>query len=242
MQGLCGEEKGITMKLDMETTLTAIKKFNSDRFLVANDWLIYHHFSSLEKTLEPSTIESRVLILDKLWRTQLDKRKGDSQAIADSLRSHRKEILEALSGLKKNPACDEIVEIGVKVLPFIVHPNDDARNNYSFGTKFLHWSTGGLLPIVDSRARQSIVDRQAQWNVQPENKIKPNRDDHYLTDYEKWIRLYCQIDESLTDKERVRLMKTDSDIPAEYRLERGNSLFRILDKAFYVWGDKVASL
>lgn len=113
--------------------------------------------------------------------------------------------------------------------------------HYSFATKFLHWATQQRLPIMDSRARRSVSRFQAAHNVHREERVRSSRPDDYIGDYERWILFYSDLIASLTEADREALLAADSSsLPAPGN-PRPNSLLRVLDKVFYVWGAAAGS-
>lgn len=221
----------------------AIRAYNQNESLQAADFLLHTSFSSPSAALDPSTMVMRIVLLDGLWATQLFREQGAAQGISRSLAATAASMLDAIYGLapdelEVNPG--RVHEAASQLLPTILHHSNDGKRhrlNYSFASKFLHWTSPRHFPIMDSKARKTI--NRLQRARGEKNRVPAMATGSCVDDYGRWLWFYSDAIRSLSDQDRSALIEADqaSLLPA-YRVE--NTLLRILDKGFYTRGGGTA--
>lgn len=231
--------------LDLNRVLGAVRRYNSSAALVATDFLLYQHFSGVRRSLDAGTVAQRVVLLDGLWATRLFMEAGTSDRIVTSLVEHRRTLIRRLEGLPSDgleSQPEKVVDAARTALPVILTHSTRRkvryRQNYSFATKFFHWTTREHFPIVDSRTRRYINrlqrDAGALGRVRGSTAFMAGLS--YVAEYERWVRFYSDLIFGLAKSDRRALLRADYDSqPRGSRMH--NSLLRVLDKAFYVLGE-----
>lgn len=235
------ESLGCTMPvppLPIDLVEGAIRCFNGDRESIALDHIVVRCFADLDEGDDEGLIAERVVAIDKLWATQMFRRKGHTGKVIESILRHWATIMQATRSLSDDDLehrPEEVTATAIRLLPLVMGydepPRAPAYLPYSFATKFLHWTTRWHFPIMDSRARNSIRTwhRDAGWPcpIPPESSGWP-------TDYDNWIALCSELIRSTAMADRERLVRVDFDTqPQGTRCE--HTFLRVLDKAFY-WG------
>lgn len=219
--------------LDIDKAERAIREFNEDKETLAMDRLVYRHFGAASSAAE------QVILLDRLWGTQLFRRTGQVKRVIDCLEKGEGRIAAACRSLRGDalesvPA--EVAAVAQRLLPIAMgHSGPDQPERpytpYSFATKYLHWTTRCHFPIMDSRARLAIcrlTQGHGDWPCIDKESPGPE-------DYPLWIEFYSRLLRSLDPQEREDLLAIDYDTqPRGEHCE--NSLLRVLDKVFYWWG------
>lgn len=226
--------------LDTDGVVGAIRDFNGDEQTFAMEAIVYRHFR--DTVNDRSLVAERVILLDKMWATQMYRRRGHIEKVIASLKRDEGRIIEdcralPLDAIEQTPEC--ITTIARSAIPIALgHAKaDDASTRpyapYSFATKYLHWITGGhCFPIVDSYARAYVNRLQRQHGMTP--RVWAGQGE-WPEDYPRWITFYSHLLRSLSPADREQLQRADYDSqPPAHRC--ANTLVRILDKAFYWLG------
>lgn len=203
------------------------------------------HFNSVAGSLATDTIAERVVLLDGLWATRLFMESGSADRIVRSLQQHSSMIVEQLESLPVDAletTASLVVNAASKVLPTILSPalavaDQRYRQNYSFATKFFHWTTREHFPIVDSRARSFIYGFQLSCGMRPcvRKNMTSMNGITYVTEYGRWIGFYSELIRSLGVADRTSLLDADFSTQPKSTAVK-NSLLRVLDKVFYTLG------
>ena len=231
--------------MDLEQAKRAIAQYNSSQTLLASDRLMHIHFASIAGSLATDTIAERVVLLDGLWATRLFMESGSADRIVKSLQHHASKIVEqlqtlAVDALESDPSL--VVEAASNVLPAILSPalqvsDQKYRQNYSFATKFFHWTSRHHFPIVDSRARSFIHGLQQTGGMKPcvRKNMTSMNGISYVKEYGRWVCFYSEAIRSLRHAERIALLDIDLSTQPKPTAVK-NSLLRVLDKVFYTLG------
>ena len=225
--------------LSFKCLTDAISDFNDDIGLLASDFLMDKHFIIMEQGLVPL----KVILLDRVWSTQLFRNEGASERIWENLMENWKSICSYLENLKNIGIKDspkEVYAIARDVFSYILNIKG-IKQHYSFTTKFFHWCTREHFPIVDNRARIAINKIQRNHNITRGIVLKSTAEMgrlSYLDEYERWIYFYSDLLNSMAEanyKELIAIDKqTQNSTSKIFTVE--NSLLRILDKVFYILG------
>jgi hypothetical protein len=127
--------------------------------------------------------------------------------------------------------------VASRIMPHILNHTPNCRENYSFATKFFHWSTRHHFPIVDSRARGAINAMQCEHEVRPciwKSAVGIPKG-KYIEEYKRWIQFYSDLIRSISAEDRKRLIEADVSSQLS-KSPTKNTLLRILDKVFYYKG------
>ena len=230
----------------MQGAEEAIRKFNGSQTLLASDRLMHLHFKSVVESFESKTIAERIVLVDRVWATQLFRERGSADEIVTKLKKHSEMLIERVAELRKDALAEnpeQVVTVAEEVFPVILRQVESnsqgrrSRQNYSFATKFFHWTTREHFPIVDRLARSRIHQIQKQNGVA--STIRRN---YYsaaglspVKEYPLWIRFYSELIRMLSPSQRESLLSWDNESQSwETRVE--NSLLRVLDKVFYIQG------
>jgi len=217
----------------------AIANLNDNEEAISVDRVVHHYFARGGKKIEAGSIADQVVVLDKLWATQMFRRPGHTSKVINSIREHI-DILNseceslAPDALEHQP--DRVAEAAIRLLPIVMALDESPASHsyapYSFASKFLHWTTRHHFPIVDHRARGAI--RKLYTGRTPPPVHSESSGSQWREDYPKWIEFYSKLIRALPQSTRDQLLQHDlnSQVLGE-RCE--NSLLRVLDKALY-WG------
>ncbi len=228
--------------LNIDRAIAAIKAFNENAETMAAESLVHRHFSSPGR--EHTSVAERVVLIDKLWATQMFRKPGHVLEVIKSLELHEQRIVDECRELpqdviERDP--DKLTEVAKRAMP-VALGNDSDRTDlrpyqpYSFATKYLHWVSGGRFPIVDSYARQAVNLLQRTHGLQP--RVGAGQGE-WESDYPRWIHFYGrQLLPSLDPAARTRLIQADIHSQAGGTPLR-NTLLRVLDKLFYQLGPKI---
>ncbi len=223
--------------LDISAAIIAIRQFNEDVETFAMDLLAYRHLGLAAS--QKVTIAEQVILLDRLWATQMFWKSGQVKRVIQSIEAGEGRILAVCGALRDHsletsPA--EVTAAAKRLLPiamghFGTDESERRYSPYSFATKYLHWTTRRHFPIMDSRARLAIfqlIQGKDDWP-------RIERESPGPEDYPLWIDFYSQLIRSLTAEDRENLLAIDYDTqPRDQRCE--STLLRVLDKVFYWWG------
>jgi hypothetical protein len=227
--------------IDIDKWERAIRDFNGDEQTFAIEALVHRHFrdTAHDRTL----IAERVILLDKMWATQMYRRRGHIDKVIRNLRRGEEKIIEAccvlpFDAIEMKP--EQIGKIAKWAMPValghveVVDEPQRPYAPYSFATKYLHWITRGqFFPIVDSYARKYVYRLQHECDMTPRVSAGQCK---WPDDYPRWITFYSELLRSVSPGDRERLQRADYDSqPPGHRYP--NTLLRILDKAFYWLGD-----
>ena len=133
--------------------INRIQTVNKGVGFLASDYLTHMHFSNLKQSLEPTNMLARVVLLDILWKTNVQMQPASLDHIARNLSKNTGMIRRVLAGLKEDDLRDnpnKVCDAAAKVLPCILQAKGTKRQHYSFATKFFHWCTRKHFPIMDS--------------------------------------------------------------------------------------------
>lgn len=224
--------------LNIDWAIQNIQEFNNHAESAANDRLTHRIFS--DRTPNGPTVGERVVLLDKLWCTQMFWQADHAVKVIQSLREGEPRILDAVQALGPDTLETQpfvVIDLALWAMPIVLghDPENPARNTYapySFASKYLHWTAPHLFPITDNRARERVNRLQRQHEILPR---VPNSNNYgWHDDYPRWIHFYSKLIASLSEAERKKIINADrTSQPVGERCE--NTLLRILDKAFY-WG------
>ncbi len=228
--------------LNIERAIAGIRAFNDNVETMATESLVHRHFTDAGRG--HTSVAERVVLIDKLWATQMFRKPGHVLKVIKCLERHERQIIDECSKLPQDVIeCDpdRLVRVAEKAMPIAFGKDSDQTDlkqyqPYSFATKYLHWISGGRFPIVDSYARQAVNLLQRKYRLQP--RVWAGQGE-WKSDYPRWIRFYGeQLLPALDPASRDRL------INADVRSQSGgtplrNTLLRILDKAFYQLGPNI---
>ncbi len=225
---------------DLKSAIASIKDMNRSATMRASDRAIGRIFSQVSDLSNLDCVAERVAVLDGLWGTRLYMESGAADQIAGCISQNAKQIVTIIENLcpdalEKSP--DIVWNAAKQMLPYVLNHSANCRENYSFATKFFHWSTRHHFPSVDSKARIAINQLQRRSNVRPLiRKFSPAMGNlSYIQEYERWIYFYSDLIAGLPRDQRNQL------VCADYKSQKcleptENSLLRILDKYFYYEG------
>jgi len=232
------------IEFDCHWAFGRLSEFNSNLFWVGADRLAWEMFR------EPQQPWASALVMgvDSLLNTRVPK--ADRDCISAAVTENWERIF-GLAGeigpgdLGQHP--QETFNTVEPILRVLLEVPEATRAHYSFATKFLHWASRGLLPIVDGQARQAIRDQQQAWVAQGHALVA---EAHILADpvpyprdYRRWVFFYSHVLRALDDHEcGDQLRHSDHDdqlalVGERYELAiEANTLVRILDKIFWIGG------
>jgi len=223
--------------LDTDAAARAIRQFNEDTETLAMDLLAYRLLG--QAASQKVTIAEQVILLDRLWATQMFWKSGQVKRVIQSIEIGEGRIIAVCGSLRADAletAPAEVTAAALRLLPIAMgHAAADGSERpyspYSFATKYLYWTTRRHFPIMDSRARLAIFQMiQGKGDWPRIEKESPGPEDYPL-----WIAFYSRLIGSLSAEEREDLLAIDYDTqPRDQRCE--NTLLRVLDKVFYWWG------
>jgi hypothetical protein len=197
-------------------------------------------FSDVTQLNNSDVVVERVVVLDGLWGTRLYMESGSADRIAESISKNARSIIRltnelAEGALEKSPG--NVCKVATEIMRHVLNHTPDCRENYSFATKFFHWSTRHHFPIVDSKARVAINAIQKDKKVRPRirKSIVGIPKGKYIEEYAQWIHFYSDLIRSISAENRQRLIKVDAESQASDS-STGNTLLRVLDKVFYYKG------
>lgn len=224
--------------IDVGDAIEQIRGFNGHAEALANDRLMHRIFS--DRSPGGPSVAERVVLLDKLWATQMFWQADHALKVIESLRRGESRIIKAAAALTPDTLEHQpsrVIDLALWAMPIALghdpkRPKQNKYAPYAFASKFLHWTAPHVFPIVDGPARQKINLLQRSHGLRP--RVLAENTNGWRDDYPRWIRFYSTLLGSLSAKDRRELSRADwISQPAKDRCE--NSLLRILDKAFY-WG------
>lgn len=223
----------VNYRINMDRAVEAIRTFNSTWENAASDYLVYRQFA----TPVPGSLAetaARIVLLDKLWATQLSRTPGTTERIIDRVGRNLETIERELSSLGDSDLvenADKVCDAAAAIFDFILCQDSGKRQPYSLASKFYHWCTRVHFPIMDSWAREAIRKFQVASGVSSRERIKSQASKPHIPEYRTWILFYSDLLRSLDKNEQAALLKADWDsLPPDLRLR--NSLLRVLDKVF----------
>ncbi len=229
--------------LNIDKAIAGIRKFNENAETMAAECLVRRHFANPGR--EQTSVAERVVLIDKLWATQMFRKPGHVLKVIKCLERNEQQIVDECSKLpldviERDP--DRLVRVAERAMPIALGKDSDQTDlklyqPYSFATKYLHWISGGRFPIVDSYARQAVNLLQRRHKRQP--RVWAGQGE-WTSDYPRWIRFYGeQLLPTLDPATRNRLIEADIHSQACANQIR-NTLLRVLDKVFYQLGPNIA--
>lgn len=242
-QGLPGKpDTSPDFTLDVGAVKSGIRRFNSSQspFYLAEVALHQVFVGPLEQTAVPL----RVLAVNSFWNANVDKEPGALFAICERLRNNIAVMWhqagQVLSDLRlpSETEADQraITQCAAELLPILLGAAGFKRVNYSFATKFLHWSFPEALPIVDNFSARTITKLgksrgwPSVWVPTPNDRATESK---CVEEYGRVIALYNAILLSMPPLMRKQLTDVDFESqPQGYR--HPNTLLRILDKYFWI--------
>ncbi len=224
---------------NIDLVIQNIQDFNQSPLNLATDYLTARQFPDHIPGANPEMIPAMVLIIDRLWQTQLQMQPHAYEDIVNCLQESWADIRGVLENLgandlQENP--ENVYEAACQVFPVIL--NAANNSNYVFTAKFFHWCTKVHFPIVDSRARAGVNQMVGEGEIEfadnhEINIIPPGHNP--LDDYEGWVFLYSEL-LNQNGLDALEAADTASQMETNPSLCIDNTLLRILDKHFYTVG------
>ncbi len=216
-------------ELNLEEACNAVGEFNQNPINLATDYLTQSQFIP---PLAAERVPAMVVVIDRLWATQLFWDDNAQEIISGSLQNNWDDIQRALYDLvllpplHENPNYQEIAGIAERLFHYILEPDGDnaIHQHFVFTTKFFHWCAPRHFPITDNRAMNAI--NQIQDNVSLQLNVGS---------YPDWISLYHNLfAQNANILDQIRQCDEDTQGDSPFHIE--NTLLRILDKYFYIRG------
>ncbi|MCB9840499.1 MAG: hypothetical protein H6809_02465 [Phycisphaeraceae bacterium] len=229
------------LQLNIAEAISAIRQCNASAEFRAAERLMHAQFHAPDST-DAESIAERVVLLDRLWATQMFWHRGLIDRVIDSLHIHAPRLLDTIRALPPDALEDSpdlILDAARVAMPIALARTSpqEPGGPYSFATKYLHWMTRLHFPIMDGRARLAINNLQRQSGHKP--RI-PTSSLDWFDDYPRWIAFYSDLTRSIAQSQREQLIEIDTESqPSPGRCR--NSLLRVLDKVFYTLGSAPAA-
>lgn len=232
--------------VDIGSMVRDVRGFNAHAESAAADRLMHRAF--LDHGPSRPSVAERVVLLDKLWSTQMFYQADHAVRVIKSLEKHESKIVNAVStvdasALEHDP--NSIVDLAKWAMPLVLaltrRPPREGQPPYvpyAFASRYLHWTAPHVFPIADvGRARLVINELQREHGMRPRVRVLPGAWD---TDYPSWIHFYSRLIGHLTPTQRQKLLDADASSRPDGS-NQPNTLLRVLDKAFY-WQEQRAYL
>ena len=227
----------------IEVAERIIRSVNEDIVFRASDSLVSRQSKKMATSFSEEDVTIQMLLIDRLWSTQLYRDEGATEAIIASLNSSIHRIRLAICELNENDLKEDpgkVYNTAKTLFPIIL--DCGGKRHFSFTTKFFHWCTRQHFPISDSRARKSSNCFQRKHGLRNSLVRKSKAEMGNMTplqEYERWVRFYSDLLNSLSEDDVHILhevdLQTQKQKYANFACQ--HSILRILDKVFYRWAN-----
>ena len=224
--------------IDIDLAEKILRGVNAKRMFLVEDYAVANVFRQLMTTRSAEFLPACVVILDALWKTRMYEIETEREAVCRSLEKHWSMILQTLDGMKEfdiGSVPTGVFSSAQDLFPLILQAEGRLKRNYSFCTKFFHWTTRVHFPIVDAFSRKSVNRLQVE-SGDGKDAIKADATTspagNYVDEYFLWVTFYSGLMNSIPATDGERLVKADYDSQGlPERME--NTLLRALDKILY---------